>query len=292
MSATESVSTKAGSIFPAHIKKLGIIAGGGQLPVQLAESCEAHGVQVFICAFDGQSDHAVVEGREHMWTSIGAAGKIMKTLKDHDVHDLVLIGNIRRPSLAELKPDFKTAEFFARIGFKALGDNDILELLKSELNREGFTIHGVQNFMQDLLAPHGVVGKYKPGKGEIESIRRGVIVSQEIGRLDVGQSVIVQQGHIIGVEGAEGTDELMKRCKGYLRKGGGAILVKTCKPIQHKDLDLPTIGPDTIMVAYESGLSGIVVEAGNSLFLQPNTARDIADKHKIFIMGITIADYV
>lgn len=292
MSSAKKVMDKAGSTFPANVKKLGIIAGGGMLPVKLAECCEAHGVDVFVCAFEGQSAPAVVSGREHMLSSIGAAGKIIKTLKDHDVHDLVLIGNIRRPSLSELKPDLKTAEFFARIGFKALGDNDILELLKDELHREGFTVHGVQNFMQDLLMPKGVIGKHRPSKGELESICRGVVVSQEIGRLDVGQSTIVQQGHVIGVEGAEGTDELMRRCKGYLRKGGGAILVKTCKPIQHKDLDLPTIGPDTVMVASESGLSGIVIEAGNSLFLEPDTVRDIADRHKIFIMGITISDYV
>ena len=292
MSPSQKVIEPGSSAFPADIKKLGIIAGGGLLPVRLAECCEAHGIEVFVCAFEGQSDPAAVTGREHMWGSIGAAGKIIKTLKDHDVRDLVLIGHIRRPSLAELKPDFKTAEFFARIGFKVRGDNDILELLKDELNREGFTVHGVQNFMQDLLTPTGVMGKHKPAKAEQESIRRGAIVSQEIGRLDIGQSVIIQNGHVIGVEGAEGTDELIRRCKAYLRKGGGAVLVKTCKPMQHKYLDLPTFGPDTIMVAAEYGLSGVAIEAGNSLLLEPEIVTEIADRHKIFVMGITVADYI
>lgn len=85
--------------------------------MRLAECCEAHGIEVFVCAFEGQSDPAVVAGRKHMWASIGAAGKIIKTLKDHEVCDLVLIGNIRRPSFAELKPDLKTAEFFCSYWF-------------------------------------------------------------------------------------------------------------------------------------------------------------------------------
>ena len=291
MSSSKKVTEAGHSNFPSDIKKLGIIAGGGLLPVKLAECCEKNDIEVFMCAFDGQTEPAAVKGREHMWGSIGAAGKIIKTLKDHDVRDLVLIGNIRRPSLSELKPDFKTAEFFARIGFKARGDNDILELLKDELNREGFAVHGVQNFMQDLLTPYGLIGKHKPEKAELESIRRGVIVSQEIGRLDIGQSVIIQHGHVIGIEGAEGTDELIRRCKAYLRRGGGAVLVKTCKPMQHKYLDLPTIGPDTVMVAAEYGLSGVVIEAENSLLLEPDVIKEMADRHKIFVMGITVTDY-
>jgi len=291
MSSSKKIIETGHPNLPSGIKKLGIIAGGGLLPVKLAECCEKYDIDVFVCAFDGQTNPAAVKGREHMWGTIGAAGKIMKTLKDHDVHDLVLIGNIRRPSLAELKPDFKTAEFFARIGFKSRGDNDILELLKDELNREGFAVHGIQNFMQDLLTPSGLIGKHKPDRAEMESIRRGVTVSQEIGRLDIGQSVIIQNSYVIGVEGAEGTDELIKRCKAYLRKGGGAVLVKTCKPMQHKYLDLPTIGPDTIMVAADHGLSGIVIESGNSLLIDPDAIKELADRHKIFVMGITLTDY-
>mgnify|MGYP002814772653 FL=1 len=274
------------------IKKLGIIAGGGQIPARLADCCEKKGIEVFVCAFEGQTDKALTQGRHHIWSSLGAAGKIIKTFKDHNVHDLVLIGSIRRPSLAELKPDIKTAEFFARIGLKALGDNDLLELLKDELGREGFTVHGVQSFMQDLLAPCGVLGKHKPPKALQDTIKRGVIVSQEIGRLDIGQSVLVQQGHVIAVEAAEGTDEMIRRAKAYMRKGGGGVLVKTCKPMQHKYLDLPTIGPDTIMVAVECGLSGVVIEAGSSLLLDPEIVRDIADRHKLFVIGIDTADYM
>lgn len=275
----------------AGISRLGIIAGGGIIPRKLAECCEKNGIEVFICAFEGQTEPATVEGRQHLWGHIGGAGKIIKTFKSHDIKDLVLIGRINRPSLSELKPDLKTAEFFARIGLRALGDNDLLELLKQELNREGFAVHGVQDFMQDLLTPVGLIGRVKPSKQYLETIRYGVQVSQEMGRLDIGQSVIVQNGYVVGVEAAEGTDELMRRCRGYLKKGGGGILVKTCKPAQNKSLDLPTIGPDTIMIAAECGLSGVAIQAGQSLLVDTEEVARIADRHKMFVLGIDIADY-
>ncbi len=272
--------------FP-NVKKLGIIAGGGVLPEKLAQCCEDRGIEVFIVAFSDQTRSAAVAGREHIWSSIGAAGKIIKTLKSHCIQDLVLIGNIKRPGLADLKPDLKTAEFFARVGLRALGDNNILELLKSELAREGFQVHGIQNFMQDILTKPGAVGQFKPSKKQDETIRRGVDIARGIGQLDVGQSVIVQGGIVLGVEAAEGTDELIRRCKAYQRKGDGPILVKMCKPHQDKYLDLPTIGPDTVLIAVENGLSGIIIEAGNSLLIEPEEVAKIANRHKIFVYGFS-----
>ena len=272
--------------------KLGIIAGNGILPRKLSENCRSKSIEPFIVALEGQTRGDTVEGFEHVWCNIGSAGKIIKTLKAHNIKDLVLIGGVRRPSFSELKPDMKGAEIITRIGMKALGDNDILELLKDELSREGFNVHGVQDFIQDLLTPHGVLGKIKPNAKMKSSIKRGVEVSQAIGGMDIGQAIIVQQGIIIGVEGIEGTDELISRCKAYLRKGEGGILVKTCKPQQDKTLDLPTIGPDTISRAAECGLVGIVAEAGKSILTDADLMSEMVDRNKMFFIGVDIGDYI
>lgn len=284
-------TSKTKQLEPLPFKKIGILAGNGALPRKLANSCSKKGIEPFIIAFEGQTPRDTVDGYPHAWCNLGAAGKIMKTLKAHDVQDLVLIGGIKRPAFSELKPDIKGAEVIARIGMKALGDNNLLELLKNEFSREGFSVHGIQHFLSELLAGEGVLGKIKPTKKMYNTIVRGVRVSQEIGRLDIGQSVIVQQGIVMAVEGIEGTDELIRRSKGYLRKGEGAILVKTSKPQQDKSLDLPTIGPDTIMMAADSGLAGIVIEAGSTVLVDFDTICDIADRNKIFIMGIDVKDY-
>ncbi len=265
---------------------LGVIAGGGKLPERLLSACDRTGQDVFVVGFDGQTDPGILENRNHMMTRIGAAGKIISTLKNHNVRDLVLIGSIRRPSLAELKPDLRTARFFASVALKALGDDGLLRALRHELEGEGFTIHGVQDFVADLLAPEGPVGRYKPKKQDWPDIERGVEASQMLGQLDVGQSVIVQEGIILGVEAAEGTDELIRRCSAYKRRGRGAILVKSCKPQQDRSFDLPTIGPDTVQACAMAGMAGIVMQARRSLLVDPEKVAALADKYKIFVLGL------
>lgn len=273
------------------IKKLGIIAGGGDIPRALAECCEERGVDVFIVAFEGQTDADTTDGFEHIWTRLGAAGQIIKSFKNHDIHDIVMIGSIRRPSLAELKPDLKGAEIFARIGLQSLGDNDILSALKKEFSNMGISIHGAHHFLEDLLCKKGAIGDLSYKKNHIGTIKRGVIASQGVGRLDIGQSVIVQQNLVIGVEGIEGTDELIKRCKGYLRKGEGGVLVKTCKPNQDKMLDLPTIGPETVLLAAQNGLAGIIIEAHRSLIVNSERVAQLANKYKLFVVGIDLEEF-
>jgi DUF1009 family protein len=284
MSASEKSGLKSAPALPHTV---GVIAGGGSLPLRLIESCEKKGISLFVIGFEGQTDPAIIQGRNHMWTRLGAAGHIMKTLKRHDVTDLVMIGAIRRPSLAELVPDFKTIEFFARIGMKALGDNDLLGAIRTMLEREGFRLHGVQAFADDLLARQGSVGQYEPAEGDWVDIRRGAEVLMALGLLDVGQSVIVQEGMVLGVEAAEGTDELIRRCGPLKRKGRGGVLVKLCKPQQDRDLDMPTVGPQTLNQAAEAGLAGVCIHAGHSLLVDPDEVAKIADRHKMFLVGIS-----
>ncbi len=290
-----SVKTSSAEITPLNtvksIKRLGVIAGGGSLPERLLQVCDDKKLDIFVVGFEGQTDPLVIKDRNHIWSRLGAAGQIIKTLKAHNIQDLVLIGSIRRPSLAELRPDLKTAEFFARIGMRALGDDGLLAALRKELERDGFHIHGVHEFAHDLLTGEGVMGKVKPGKAHMIDIERGVEVSQTLGKLDVGQSVIVQQGIVIGVEAIEGTDELIERSKHLRRKGEGGVLVKTCKPQQDRDFDLPTIGPQTVRLAVQAGLSGIAVHAGHSIVIDPAEVVKLANKHKIFVTGIHIPEF-
>ncbi|MCB1562339.1 MAG: UDP-2,3-diacylglucosamine diphosphatase LpxI [Alphaproteobacteria bacterium] len=269
------------------VKRLGIIAGGGYLPLRLVRACGEQGIEAFIVAFEGQTDPCLVHEHQHIWTRLGAAGTVLSTLRAHEITDIVLIGSIRRPSLAELRPDLKTVEFFTRIGLKALGDSDLLSTLRALLENEGFRVHGIHEFATNLLAAEGVLGKIRPGKADWIDIRRGIEITQNLGGLDIGQAAIVQEGIVLGVEAAEGTDELIRRCKHLKRKGRGGVLVKMCKPQQDRDLDLPTIGPETLRNAVDTGLSGIAVHAGHSLLLDPEEVAKIADKHKLFVIALS-----
>jgi DUF1009 family protein len=275
-----------------EIKSLGIIAGGGSLPQKLLHACDHIGIEVFLVGFEDQTDPEILEGREYMLTRLGAAGQIIKTLQSRNIKDLVLIGSIRRPSLMELKPDVRTAQFFTKIGLRALGDDSFLQALRRELENDGFSVHGIQHFVDDLLAREGVLGKLKPKKADWVDINRGIEISQKLGYLDVGQSAIVQEGLVLGVEASEGTDELIRRCKALKRKGRGGVLIKTCKPQQDKDLDLPTIGPETVRLCADAGLSGIAVHAGNSLLLDIDDSIRLADENKLFLIGLDLSEKI
>lgn len=274
-------------------RKLGIIAGGGSIPKILIEHCAAQGRDFFVLAIEGNADKALfTDDIPHQWIRIGQAGTGFKRFAEEKVQDVIMIGTIKRPGFFDLVPDLRTTAFFAKVGAKALGDDGILRALVNEIEAEGMTVRGIHEVMSDLLVKPGILGRHKPDKQALVDIRRGIDVALALGKLDVGQSVVVQQGLVLGVEGIEGTDELIRRCGEYRRKGDGGVLVKLRKPQQDMRIDLPTIGPRSVSRAQESGLRGIVVHAGNGLIVDEAETIRLADKAGLFIMGINPDDYL
>lgn len=269
------------------MSRLGIIAGSGTLPVRLIEACRSREDEFLVVAFRGQTDENIVHDVPHFWTRLGAADETIKKLKAENVNRIVMAGSMRRPSLAEMRPDWRTVKLFAKLGVKAArGDDTLLRAVTQMLESEGFDIVGAHELVEDLLAPKGCLGRVKPSKAHKQDIDEGVRVAQAIGRLDIGQAAVVQDGVVLGVEAVEGTDELLKRC-GKLRRGGrGGVLVKLCKPQQDRRHDLPTIGPDTVRNAAEAGLEGIAVQAGASLVLERGAVIATADEAGIFVIGV------
>jgi len=273
-------------------RKLGIIAGGGAIPAQLVRHCQNSGRPFFVLAIEGNAEKNLVNDNvPHQWIRIGQAGTGFKRLADEKVQDVVMIGTIRRPSFFDLVPDLRTTAFFAKIGTRSLGDDGILRALVREIEGEGMVVKGIHEVMSDLLVKEGVLGKHKPDKQAQADIKRAVEVATELGRLDVGQAVVVQQGLVLGVEGIEGTDALLRRCGEYRRKGDGGVLVKLRKPQQDMRIDLPTIGPRTISRAKETGLKGIAVHAGNSLIVDEAEVIKMANKAGLFVIGVNPDDY-
>jgi DUF1009 family protein len=265
--------------------KLGIIAGSGTLPKALVEKCRETGRDCFVLAFEGETDPACVDGTPHLWSRLGAAAKNLTTLRQAGVGEVVMAGGIRRPSLTGLRPDWRAAQFFARIGLRALGDDGLLKAVVKELEREGFTLVGVESVLGDALAPAGPFGRYRPDDQALADIDHGFHVAAVLGKLDIGQAVIVQQGMVLGVEAIEGTDALLRRCASLRREGPGGILVKAKKPDQERRADLPTIGPQTVTAAHEAGLRGIAVEAWSTLVVERGAVTALADRLGLFVVG-------
>jgi UDP-2,3-diacylglucosamine hydrolase len=266
--------------------RLGIVAGGGGLPRRLVDACQTTGREVFVLALEGAAEPATVAGVSHAWCRLGAAALGLALLREHNVTELVLAGGVRRPSLSMLRPDWRAAKLFARIGYKALGDDGLLSAIVAEFEREGFRVIGADELLAAGLAPVGALGSLRPDAQALADIEHGQRIARALGALDIGQAVVVQQGLVLGVEAIEGTDALLRRCAELRRDGPGGVLVKIEKPGQEQRADRPTIGPQTVTLAAEAGLRGIAVEAGATIVLDRDQVVDAADRAGLFVVGI------
>jgi len=267
---------------------LGILAGGGRLPGQVAAAAHAAGRDVFLVGLEGFADPAVLAPWPHEVIRIGAAGRILTALRAHGCRELVLIGPVRRPSMLDLRPDVEGARILARVGRAAFaGDDGLLAAVVRVLGEEGFRIIGAHEVLQEALAPTGLLSRVGPDAMAMADIQRGIAVARALGRVDVGQGCVVQQGVVLAVEAAEGTDAMLGRCRALARPGPGGVLVKLVKPGQDRRADLPTIGPATIGGVVAAGLRGIAFEAGGTILAERQAAVDAADAAGLFLLGLS-----
>jgi DUF1009 family protein len=266
---------------------LGVLAGGGALPGRVAAAAEAAGRSVFLVGFEGYAEPAVLAPFHHGWSRLGAAGHTLALLREAGCREVVLVGPVKRPSLLHLRPDAEGARLLARIGRAAFaGDDGLLAAIVRVLAEEGFRVRGAHEILAEAVAPSGLLGRHAPDAQALADIARGVTVAQALGRVDVGQGCVVQQGMTLAVEAAEGTDAMLARAGGLARPGPGGVLVKLVKPGQDRRTDLPTIGPGTVRAAAAAGLRGIAFEAGGTLVADRAALVQDADAAGLFLLGI------
>jgi UDP-2,3-diacylglucosamine hydrolase len=271
----------------AERRVLGIIAGGGQLPGQVAAAARAARRSVFLVGLDGFAEPAVLAPWPHEMVRILAAGRIIAALREHGCQDLVLVGPVRRPSLLDLRPDAEGARILARIGRAAFaGDDGLLAAVVRIFAEEGFRVLGAHEILNEALGPAGILSQAVPDAVAMADIRRGIAVASALGAIDVGQGCVVQQGIVLAVEAAEGTDAMLARCASLARAGRGGVLVKLVKPGQDRRTDLPTIGPETLRGAAAAGLRGVAFEAGGTILADRDAAIAAADGAGLFLLGL------
>ena len=266
--------------------KLGIVAGSGQLPADIAGLCRAADRDYFIVAIKGHADPELIADSPHHWIRLGEGGRGIDLFHENDVRDIVFAGAVRRPSLLELRPDGRTAKFFARLGKAWIGDDSLLSALVKELESDGFRVVAPESLLRDGLAIEGAYGRHKPDDEAVADIDRGFSILCALAAQDVGQSVVIQQGIVLGVEAAEGTDELVRRCGPLHREGARGVLVKAHKTGQERRVDLPVVGAATMRAAIEAGLMGIAVEAEGALVFERNEMVQLADEAGLFLVGV------
>ena len=273
------------------LPKLGILAGGGSLPRGLADHCQFIGREYFLVALKGHADETTLIGLPHMWSRLGSAGKIIRELKEQNVKDIVMVGPVRRPPMLTVFPDWRGIKFLTRVGHRAMGgDNSLLTAIAEEFEREGFTIVGIHELIQGLLAPVGLFGRVRPAHRALKFIEIGIKEVQNLGQRDIGQAVVILGENVIGLEDGNGTDDLIRRCRNKVLDNNGPILIKAKKPGQDRRFDLPTIGVQTVQLAVECGFAGIAIEAGQTLVVDMPNVTKIADENGLFIIGVGLSD--
>ena len=271
-----------------NIKKLGMIAGGGMMPVEIIKHCNNTGKKIFVVGIEPFGKEEELKNAPHIFAKMGEAGKIFKALSQNDVYEIVLAGGIKRPSFKELIPDWEGAKLMAKLAIKKMSDDNLFRAVMDEIERRGFKVVGIQEVVPQMMFSEGIYGKVKPSADDIDDIRRGITVAKALGAVDVGQAVVVQEGMVLAVEAVEGTDMMLSRAATVRKQGKAPVMVKVLKPGQDMRVDLPAIGLLTIERLIKYGIKGIAVEAGGILLIEREAVIKRADEAGIFIIGMKI----
>ncbi|MBI1265785.1 MAG: DUF1009 domain-containing protein [Alphaproteobacteria bacterium] len=268
--------------------RLGLIAGGGDLPVHVAEAAHAEGRLGTVVALTGFADPARFDGAHAR--GLGEVGGVMKDLAQARCDAVCFAGIVRRPDLSRIKPDLKGLSVLpGLIAAAARGDDALLRAVIGVFEAEGLAVVGADEIAGELTARAGFLGARRPDGAQRSDALRALHVAAVIGAEDVGQGAVVCDGLVLAVEAQEGTDAMLSRVgdlpetlRGVSHKRRG-VLAKRPKPGQERRVDLPVIGVSTIAAAARAGLAGIAAPAGGALILGAEAVARAADEAGLFV---------
>jgi DUF1009 family protein len=268
--------------------KIGLIAGGGQFPIIFAQKARANGYQVIAAAYRNEADatlESVVDAQE--WFHLGQVKRLLRFFHRQGVTQTVMLGTIRKTRLfTDVKPDIKALAMVA--GMRHTHDDGILRAFAGLLEKEGIHVRASTFLVPELLAPAGIWTRRKPSRDERKDMALGWKIAKEIGRLDIGQCIVVGGGSVVAVEAVDGTDATITRGGGLAK--GEAVVVKVCKPNQDTRFDIPAIGLTTIETMRAAGARALAVEAGKAVAFDRKEMVAAADRYGMVVVALTGRD--
>jgi DUF1009 family protein len=265
--------------------RIGLIAGSGQFPLLFARAAREKGWQIYAAAYREEAHPDLSRYAESMeWVYVGQINRLIKFFHQHQVTQAVMMGAISKTRMfTNVRPDMKALAMIARL--RHTHDDALLREFADILEKEGIQIKSSTMLLPDLLAPPGVWTGRKPSKAEKHDIRIGWRIAKEIGRLDIGQCVVIRSGSILAVEAIDGTDATIER--GGRLGNGQAVVVKVCKPNQDTRFDVPAVGLQTIEAMHAAGATTLAIEAGKAVVFDRQAMVERADVHKIAIVALS-----
>jgi DUF1009 family protein len=276
--------------------KLGLIAGGGRLPYEIASFCRRAGRDMFVVRLKGFAEPEM-EGFEGAVAGMAEVGRCLDLLRRAGCRSVCLAGIVNRPDFSALKPDLKGLSILpGAIAAARHGDEALLRYLLEIFEREGFRVEGAHEVMAELTLGAGPLGALRPEAGALDDARKAMHIAGEIGRMDIGQGAVVCAGLVLAVEAQEGTDAMLRRVAELPAEIRGrpdarrGVLGKAPKPIQDHRVDLPTLGVKTLEGVAAAGLAGVVGQAGGMIVLDREAVAREADRLGLFVWGLETAE--
>lgn len=267
------------------VNKLGLIAGNGKFPLIFAEEAKRMGYTVIAVAHRGETDDAIAQVADQVsWVYVGQLGKIIRAFHRAGVTEAVMAGGIHKAKLfGNFRPDLRGTRFLAK--HYGREDDGLLRGIASELAAEGIRILESTLCLSQMISTEGVLTKRAPRRHQWDDIQLGFYTAKEIGRLGIGQTVVVKQRVVLAVEALEGTDAAIQRGGSLARSG--CVVVKVSKPTQDLRFDVPAVGVDTVHCLHRVGGAVLAVEAGKTILLEKDDLLRHADRYGISVVGVS-----
>jgi len=267
------------------MRKLGLIAGNGKFPLIFAEQAKREGVELVTVAHRGETLEDIERLADGVtWVYVGELGKIIRTFQRAGVKQAVMVGGIKKIKLfSNFRPDLRGAAFLAKV--RSREDDQLLRGVAAELEKDGIEVLPSTLFLSEIMPGEGVLTRRSPTAEEWDDIKLGFNTAKAIGRLGVGQCVVVKRGVVLAVEAAEGTDAAIRRGGGLGKDG--FVAVKVSKPQQDLRFDVPAVGLDTIGILSELKGAALAVEAKKTILIERDELIGAADRAGIAIVAVS-----
>ena len=265
------------------MSKIGIISGGGKLPVLIGNNLHKKNYDVIFFVIEDTFNKEIYLNKKTIIIKLNSIKKIFTQLKEYNIKKIILAGNITRPSLKDINFDYETIKFAKKLLLSKKGDNDLLISIKKLFQKEGFEYLDWKEFCSDLFTSEKNLTNKKPSKEANLNLEKALKGFKDYGNLDIGQSLIIQNEIVLGLEAAEGTDNLIIRCKDLKKNGDSGVLIKASKYNQSNILDIPTIGVKTINLLVKNKYEGVFIENNKCIIIDKTETIHLANANNLFI---------
>ena len=270
------------------MNKIGIISGDGNLPIYIGDSLSKKNFNITYFLLNSVSKKKIYENKKYVIINILSIKQLISNLKKNNIKSIIFAGSLKRPSIKDLGFDFETIKLAKKLFLEEKGDNNLLVSIKSYLEKKDFIFFDWRRYCSDLFSIEKNLSITKPSNSANKNLLKAKSIYNHFKKIDVGQSLIVQNQLVLGIEAIEGTDTLIKRCNSYKRKGDKGVLIKFSKLNQSILIDIPLIGLETLKNIKKYEYEGIFLQKNRCLIIDKEKVINFANKNKIFISCVEL----